>query len=412
MAFSYTGQMILTYKEGEDQMEQPNILWVDFLANGSRLLDPEKMKELIKHAVRCEITHLVVDAKIPYGFTTYPSEFAYHVSELKDEQYHEWKGRDFLQEMIHYAKGSGMKVIANVDVFAEGNGIDKEGMVYAKPEWQVVHYDQALSNMPTAAENHNDPTVFVNPIHPEVEAYELNIVQEIVSKYEIDGVVLDRCRYPNIYGDFSSLSRSKFEAYIGQEVINWPQDIMTVEDKKPVFGRLFPKWAEFRAKNIKNFVQKAKNVVKTRNSDLIFTIYVGSWYPLYYNEGVNWGSETYHPTLDWTSDTHNTSGYAEEFDFIMTGCYYPEVTIEEALANERPATWYSVEGAIEMSQEAINGQIPVIASLYLKDYADNVEQFKKAVQLCKEKSNGVMLFDTVYLEDYQWWDELEKSISK
>ncbi|MEW9110513.1 MAG: alpha amylase family protein [Cytobacillus gottheilii] len=388
-------------------MEQPNILWVDFLANGTRLLDPEKMKELVQHAVKSKITHLVIDAKIPYGFTTYSSKFAYHVSEMKDEQYHAWKGRDFLQEMIQHAKGSGMKLIANVDVFAEGNGVEKEGMVYDKPEWQVVHYDTALSNMPTAAENQNDLTVFVNPIHPEVEAYELSIIQEIIDRYQVDGVVLDRCRYPNIYGDFSKLSREKFEAFTGEEVKNWPEDIMIVEEKKPLFGPLFPKWAEFRAKNIKNFVQKAKNVVKTKNSDLIFTIYVGSWYPLYYNEGVNWGSETYTPAFDWTSDTYYTSGYAEEFDFIMIGCYYPEVTIEEALNNGRPADWYSVEGAIEMSKEAVNGQIPVIASLYLKDYTGNAEQFKKAVQLCKERSSGVMLFDTVYLEDYKWWNELE-----
>lgn len=388
-------------------MDQSNILWVDFLANGTRLLEPEKTKELIQQALKSKITHLVVDAKIPYGFTTFPSEFAYHVSEMKDEQYHAWKDRDFLQEMIDHAKGSGLKIIANVDIFAEGNGIEKEGMVYDRPEWQVVHYDQAFSNMPTAAENHNDPTVFVNPIHPEVEAYELNIIQEIVRTYDIDGVVLDRCRYPNIFGDFSSLSREKFEAYIGQELKNWPEDIMTVEEKKPTFGPLFPKWAEFRAKNIKNFVQKAKSIVKEKNSDLIFTIYVGSWYPLYYNEGVNWGSETYHPSLEWASDTYHTSGYAEVFDFIMTGCYYKEVTIEEAESNGRPASWYSVEGAIDMSKEAINGKIPVIASLYLKDYANNVEQFKKAVELCKERSNGVMLFDTVYLEEYKWWGNLD-----
>ncbi|MCH7323391.1 family 10 glycosylhydrolase [Solibacillus sp. MA9] len=391
-------------------MEQSNILWVDFLANATRLLDANKMKELIEHAQNCKITHLVVDAKIPYGFTTYPSQFAFHVSEMKDEQYKRWEGRDFLQEMIEHAKGTGLKVIANVDVFSEGSGINKEGMVYSKPEWRVTLYDESFSNMPTAMENHNDPTIFVNPIHPEVEAYELSIIQEIINHYEIDGVVLDRCRYPNIYGDFSRLSKEKFEAYIEQKIENWPTDIMTVEHKKPVFGKLFPKWAEFRANNIKNFVKKARNVVKTKNTDLIFTVYVGSWYPLYYNEGVNWGSKTYQPSFEWVSDTYCTAAYAEEFDFIMTGCYYPEVTIEEAKNNQRPANWYSVEGAIEMSKEVINGQIPVIASLYLKDYQDNVEQFLKAVKLCKEQTNGVMLFDTIYLEDYQWWGEFERFI--
>lgn len=155
-------------------------------------------------------------------------------------------------------------------------------------------------------------------------------------------------------------------------------------------------------------------MVKSANPNLIFSDYVGSWYPLYYSEGVNWGSETYHPDLEWTSKTHNVSGLAEQLDFIMTGCYYPEVYVEEAEQNGRPAEWYSVEGAIDKSLEVINGSIPVVGSLFLKDYTNNPDQFRKAIRMCKEKSAGVMIFDTVYLEEYNWWDILaeELNISK
>ncbi|AJY74307.1 hypothetical protein VN24_06585 [Paenibacillus beijingensis] len=90
----------------------------------------------------------------------------------------------------------------------------------------------------------------------------------------------------------------------------------------------------------------------------------------------------------------------------MTGCYYPEVTVEEAAANNRPAAWYSVEGAIDMSLEAIQNRIPVIASLYLNDYDGNLEQFRRAVRMCRERTYGVMLFDTVYINRYEWWQEM------
>jgi len=388
-------------------MEHSNILWVDFLANGDRLASKEKMVELVERAKQSNVSHIVIDAKIPSGFTTFPSEFAYHVSQIKSGRYQAWEGRDFLQEFLEIASGTGMKVLANLDIFAEGDGQTKEGMVYDRPEWQVVHYNQALSNVSTAIENKDDPTVFVNPIHPEVIEYELNIIKEVVSKYQIDGVVLDRCRYPNVYGDFSELSRLQFEQFLGVTVENWPSDIYTLsEGRKVNFGPLFSSWAEWRAKNIKNFVQKAKEVVKDVSPELIFSIYVGSWYPLYYNEGVNWGSKEFKPDLEWAGETYHTSGYAEEFDFIMTGCYYPEVYVEEARKNGRPADWYSVEGGINLSHMAIQGKIPVIASLYLKDYQDNIDQFKKAVSLCKERTNGVMLFDTIYLEEYGWWNDL------
>lgn len=395
-----------------------NILWVDFLANAAKLSLKSEREKLIENAVKTGITHLVVDAKIPYGQTTYQSQYAKHVSSWTDGRFLVWRDRDFLQEMIDEAKGSGLKILANMDVFAEGTAFSNDGMVYDKPEWKVKSYNETTASIATAAENAADKTIFVNPIHPEVLHYENQIIKEIVSHYPIDGIVLDRCRYPNIFGDFSDLSRNKFEEYIGEKIEKWPFDILKVKEgtKELTFGKHFSKWTEWRALNIKNFVKGAKDIVKSINPDMIFCIYVGSWYPLYYNEGVNWGSTSYQPKLDWVSENYHQSGYADELDFIMTGCYYPEVTIHEAEANRRPAPWYSVEGAIDMSLEAVNGSIPVIGSLYLKDYKDHPEQFKKAIRMCKEKSKGLMLFDVVYLDEYQWWEEMgsilqpEKSI--
>ncbi|WP_170138796.1 alpha amylase family protein [Oceanobacillus chungangensis] len=390
-------------------MKEANILWVDFLANGERLADEAEQHKLITHAVKSGITHMIIDAKVPFGQTTFQSKYGYHVSTWSDGRFDEWKDRDFLSEFLSKMKDiDNIKVLANVDVFSEGTTFSRDGgMAYDKPEWKVTFYNDAVSNESNAAEYKDADTIFVNPIHPEVIEYELNIIKEVCT-YNLDGIVVDRCRYPNIYGDFSDLSKTNFEAYIGEKVKTWPQDIFTIEKetKEVQFGSLFPKWAEWRALNIKNFVNKARNVVKSHNENLLFADYVGSWYPLYFSEGVNWGSETYLPNLEWTADTYSVSGLAEELDFIMTGCYYPEVTIEEARANNRPADWYSVEGAVEKSLEVINGSIPVVGSLFLKNYKGNPDQFRKAIKMCKEKSNGVMLFDTVYLEDYNWWNIL------
>ncbi len=392
-----------------------NLLWVDFLANGLRLADPEQQRKLAENAKRAGITHVVVDAKIPYGHTTFPSRYGYHVSRWSDGRYDVWKGRDYLREMAAALKSAGLKVLANVDVFAEGTAQSRDGIAYDKKEWQVMFYNPNLSSVPVAAENASDATLFVNPIHPEVKRHELSIIEEVARYDVLDGIVLDRCRYPNVYGDFSELSRQWFEQYIGQKVEQWPQHIFTVQEsadgtKRIEFGRWFGKWTEWRALNIKNFVKEVKRLVKTLNPELLFSIYVGSWYPLYYNEGVNWASETYRSDLPWVSEGYHRSAYADELDFLMTGCYYPEVRIAEAEQNGRPASWYSVEGAIDISLEAVNGQIPVIASLYLRDYAGDVKQFSEAIRMCKEKSHGVMLFDAVYLEDYQWWEALRATI--
>ena len=90
--------------------------------------------------------------------------------------------------------------------------------------------------------------------------------------------------------------------------------------------------------------------------------------------------------------------------FIMTGCYYPDVTKDEAIVKQKPADWYSVEGGIEVSLKVLNGKTPVVASLYLKDYENNPEQFLKAIEMCKERSSGVMLFDTSHFNSFQGWN--------
>lgn len=387
-----------------------NVLWVDFLANGIPLADRDNREQLARQAKECGITHLVVDAKIPYGHTTFPSRYTLHASDWSDGRFKAWAGRDFLNEMILEARSAGLKVLANIDVFAEGTRTTGDGIAFKKKEWQIVYMNPETSGLSAYAEDFNNDTVFVNPIHPEVVDHELSIIKEIVTGYDIDGVVLDRCRYPNVYGDFSNLSRSAFEQYINQAVERWPDDIMEpgVGGGRENFvqGKWFPKWTEWRALNIKRFVQQAKTAVKAIRPDCLFSIYVGSWYPLYYQEGVNWASETYRSALPWASADYHRSAYGDELDFIMTGCYYPEVSVEEAAANGRPAAWYSVEGAINMSLEAINKRIPVIASLYLKDYEGKPEQFRKAVKMCRERSHGVMLFDAVYLNKYRWWTEL------
>lgn len=380
-----------------------NILWVDFLANGLRLADPEEIRKLVANAKRAGITHLVVDAKIPYGHVTYPSRIAPHVSSWSKGRFKVWQDRDFVGELSREARAAGLKVLANMDVFAEGTKASQDGMAYIKKEWQVVYYRPSASGSPSSfvlAEDYGQDSLFVNPIHPEVIAYEMAIIREVAAHCDVDGIVLDRCRYPNIYGDFSPLSRKRFEQYIGQQVVNWPEDILNQH------GKWFARWTEWRAMNIKNFVKEAKRTVKSVKPECLFSVYVGSWYPLYFHEGVNWASSTYQANLDWTSEHYSQAAYGNELDFIMTGCYYPEVFKQEAKNNGRPADWYSVEGAIEISLEAMDGQVPVVASLYLKDYAGNWEQFAKAVRLCRERTDGVMLFDTVYLESYGWWEAL------
>lgn len=285
---------------------------------------------------------------------------------------------------------------------------DSDGLVGIEPG-HAVRWQSKPVFRPAAESTVPSWGVFVNPIGPARE-YELHIIEEIVSGYDIDGIIFDRMRYPNLYADFGPASRAAFEKSLGRSVEKWPEDIFTINDLPwlpPIPGKYYKEWLEWRAWQIRDFAAQAVELVHTIKPSVKVGIYVGSWYESYYDVGVNWGSSSFHPGYPWMTPDYNQTGFAELFDYICTGCYYPIATRREARALRRPEG-ATVEAACDLSREAIKDASFVYGSLYLHDYEGRPESFRKAVETALERSDGVMLFDLVYLEDYGWWPMLEE----
>lgn len=297
-----------------------------------------------------------------------------------------------------------------------GHGTARTWLLANLKVGDAVDIEATVAKMTPAAQ-YSSLATFVNPVHPEVKAYELGIIRELVQNYDIDGITLDRARYSSIYADFSDLSRAGFEEYIGEPVDNWPYDIFSIRfegnTKQIVPGPLYQKWIEWRAKNIYDLFAAAEQAVHEIDPEALFTTYVGSWYPVYYGEGVNWASSTYIPTYSWASADYHNYGYARMLDFIMTGLYYSDITEEEALAHGG-APMFSVEGAAKLSIEVTDYGTLVYGSIYAEMHAPpnsvrnnpDPADYKRAVQMSVDETHGVMLFDLVHLspEYYDWWD--------
>jgi uncharacterized lipoprotein YddW (UPF0748 family) len=112
-------------------LKDTTILWVDFIANADYLASKENQIAFMKNAKAAGVTRLVIDAKIPFGQVTYPSSIAPHVSSVNDGRFQAWEGRDFLKEMLELGTQEGFIVLANLDVFAEGEKAAGEGVAYA-----------------------------------------------------------------------------------------------------------------------------------------------------------------------------------------------------------------------------------------------------------------------------------------
>jgi hypothetical protein len=255
---------------------------------------------------------------------------------------------------------------------------------------------------------------FVNVLHPEARRYELDIVREIVTNYDIDGLVLDRCRHSNLYNDFSDLTRQHFERYIGKPVGRWPQDIFAFSPQPGAgitYGPLYKKWLEFRSQTIRDFVAEVAKTVRSTKPNITLGTYVGSWYPSYYEVGVNWGSERTPLRYSWFTEDYPRTGYAEFFDWITTGCYQAVATREDARragVSERS----TVEFAADLSNQAVANGAFVYGGLYVPDYEKRPEDFVRALEAAARQSQGFMIFDLVYIDQYDWWSLLERAFPK
>lgn len=143
-----------------------------------------------------------------------------------------------------------------MNVFCAGHNYFDRGMVYSgHPEWASMVYTPDKGIIPITEEKHKYGAM-INPLNEEYRTHILNVLKEVVTKYpDLDGLMLDRVRYDGITADFSSLSREKFEEYIGKKVANFPEDIFRWTknaDGKYITqpGKYFRKWLEWRTKTL------------------------------------------------------------------------------------------------------------------------------------------------------------------
>jgi uncharacterized lipoprotein YddW (UPF0748 family) len=288
----------------------------------------------------------------------------------------------------------------------------------------AVRFDMRTGRTPIARAPSEKVACFVNPLHPEARRYELDMARELVANYAIDGLVLDRCRFSNINNDFSDRTRDAFAQWLQRQpqanrrgggfptVINqWPQDVFAFPATPggPIKrGALYKPWMEFRAQTIRDFVADLARTVRAVKPQIVLGTYVGSWYPGYYEVGVNWGSPQNGIRYSWFTPNYPRTGYAQFFDWISTGCYYPNATEDDArMQGQNPQA--TVEFAAALSNQAVASSAFVYAGIYLQDYPRRPEMFLRALEACAQRSQGWMIFDLSLMDEQDLWPYLEKA---
>ncbi|MGV8829784.1 MAG: alpha amylase family protein [Breznakibacter sp.] len=403
------------------------LMWIDAEANCKRFSTQDSIDYYLHKVKSLGFTHVVVCVRPITGEVLYESQYAPIIKE--------WQGTgnigfDYLGYFLEKGHQVGLKVLASMNVFCAGHNYFDRGLIYdGHPEWASQVYDPVKGIIPITEEKHKYGAM-VNPVNEEYQQYIVKVMKEIVSKYPLlDGLMLDRVRFDGISADFSDLSRTKFEQYIGSEEVNFPDDILSWEknDKKylPVYGKLFKKWIEWRTKTITDFMAMARTEVKKTNPNIDFCTYTGAWYPSYYEVGVNFASKHYDPSkeFEWATSDYKNYGYAELIDMYATGNYYTDITIEEykkhnkIIWNEtdsqaQQGIWYCVEGSCQNLRRILGENNKFLGGILVDQFYSNPEKLSETISQNLKDSDGLMVFDIVHIITKNLWNEVEIGMRK
>lgn len=200
------------------------------------------------------------------GYPIYPSQVAPQQNPLIGN----W---DPLEAAVKLAHDRGMELHAWIWTFAAGNqrhnvllNLDPNypgPVIAAHPDW--AGYTNDAQMIPRG-----QTKPFLDPANPEVRSYLLNLLEEIATRYDVDGVQLDYIRYPfqdpsakRSYG-YGRVARQEFQNLTGV-------DPMTIS---PSDRDLWQQWTDFRVRQIDTFVSEASQRLRSLRSDLILSVAV------------------------------------------------------------------------------------------------------------------------------------------
>lgn len=396
----------IVFRKQTVRKNKESIMWVEQYVNARTTNSIEKLEKLTELAQNAGITAFALDLKGVEGYCSYKKATRTNVKYMTcttNPQKQITMEIDFLEEFIRVAHKKGIKVYGSFNFFVEGNLTSQDfaiNLPQTHPEWaQVLYVPEDGGKLRSVLQTERNCVLcYVNPANKEVWEFEAKRVKEVLDNYQVDGIIMDRTRYDNQYADFSDTTKEQFIQYLtarGKKLAKWPEDIYTFnEEQSMVYGPLYLDWLAFRSGVIRDFAFYLKGIVEDyRNKqqrDIALAAYVGSWYDLYYQNGVNWGSKdfVYHEMLNFPlaelySETYAQTSYLDAIDFIMIGCYY-----ETAEMIEKYATIGNV---------VTNCQLPVIASLSLP-HLKTKQSIRTAANACMDYSDGVMIFDLCYTD--------------
>ena len=164
------------------------------------------------------------------GYTLYPSQIMSQYNLPAIDPYYQKQQRDPLAEIITEAQQRQIKVIPWLEYgFAASHLADGGHILQTYPHWQATDRE--------GAKVRHGGLTWMNGFHPQVQQFMLDIITEIVSKYDVDGIQgCDRLPALPVTAGYDSYTTEKYQSdfgiqppqnYSNRQWIQWRADLLT-----------------------------------------------------------------------------------------------------------------------------------------------------------------------------------------
>ncbi|MBD2083447.1 MULTISPECIES: glycoside hydrolase family 10 protein [unclassified Coleofasciculus] len=202
------------------------------------------------------------------GYTLYESAIAQREG-IQSSVSKGLQGQDIIADLIAQAHRQGLLVIPWFEFGFMAPPLSE--LTSNHPNWITQRRDGSQTWIGAAGE-----VVWLNPFHPEVQQFITDLVLEVVTKYDADGIQFDdHTSLPNEFG-YDRYTLALYKQETKKDAPSNPKD---------------PAWVRWRADKITAFMTQLNKAVKERKTNAIFSVapnpYVTA-YNTYLQDWLNW----------------------------------------------------------------------------------------------------------------------------
>ncbi|MFL3050108.1 MAG: glycoside hydrolase family 10 protein [Candidatus Neomarinimicrobiota bacterium] len=260
---------IATFLYPKDSSSKLNFraLWVV----RSSMVNREEIDKALQFAKDYKFNHVFVQVR-GRGDALYNSQFAVRSELIEDSKF------DPLEYVIEKGHALDLKVHAWINVFLAWTSKrlpnNNRHITVSFPEWlDKSSFNKRTHNGgPNFYEDNNTPK-YLSPSHPGVRNHLINILEEIITVYDLDGIHLDYIRYADSDFGYNMSARIMFEEQYGVDPLN-----LITENESGYYNlnelerkKLLLEWGNFRREAITNIVKSFNSTILNRRPDCLLS---------------------------------------------------------------------------------------------------------------------------------------------